>query len=219
LKITYLPTVYPQQKSDRESGSASRMRTITREAAHKGIWDVVLAKEVKELFDEKASDWSTTRNVPSRGVPVEDALERGRVYGERVVDLGAGTGLATQILINKFKNVVALDISKEMIRNSVISKTPQICADGYSLPFPNNSVDVFLAMNMILFPDEIERCLKNEGFLVWISSRGPETPIYLPPEEVIDLMSVNSGVSWSGVSAHALEGTWLVAKRSVTMQR
>ena len=132
------------------------------------------------------------------------------------MDLGAGTGLATQILINKFESVVALDISKEMIKNSVVLGTPQVCADGSRLPFASNSIDVFLAMNMILFPQEIERCLKAEGFLVWISSRGSDTPIYLPPEEVVDLMSANSEFSWSGVSAHALEGSWLVARRKIT---
>ena len=138
MKITYLPTVHPQQKSDRASGSDSRMRNITRQAAHEGIWNLSLAKEVKDLFDEKASEWSATRNIPSRGVPVQDALERGQVKGKRVVDLGAGTGLATQILRNKFENVIAVDISQEMIVNSVASRTSQICADGFSLPFPNN---------------------------------------------------------------------------------
>jgi ubiquinone/menaquinone biosynthesis C-methylase UbiE len=175
-----------------------------------------LAEEVKKLFDEKAGDWSTTRNIPTRGVPVLDALERGEVHGKRVVDLGAGTGLATQLLVNNFESVVAVDISKEMLKNSVTPETSQVCADGYCLPFASNSIDVFLVMNMILFPNEIERCLKDKGFLVWISSRGPETPIYLPPEEVIDLMSSNSEVSWFGVSSHALEGSWLVARRSIT---
>jgi len=192
------------------------MRHITRDVVYKNLWNSNLVEEVKKLFDEKASEWSTTRNIPSRGIPVLDALERGEVYGEKVVDLGAGTGLATQLLVNKFESVVALDISKEMIKNSVTPETPQVCADGGCLPFASNSIDVFLVMNMILFPNEIERCLKDEGFLVWVSSRGPETPIYLPPEEVIDLMSANSEVSWFGVSAYALEGSWLVARRSIT---
>ena len=192
------------------------MRHITRDVVYKNLWNSNLVEEVKKLFDEKASEWSTTRNIPSRGVPVLDALERGEVYGEKVVDLGAGTGLATQLLVNKFESVVALDISKEMIKNSVTPETPQVCADGCCLPFASNSIDVFLVMNMILFPNEIERCLKDEGFLVWVSSRGSETPIYLPPEEVIDLMSANSEVSWFGVSAYALEGSWLVARRSIT---
>ena len=192
------------------------MRHITRDVVYKNLWNSNLVEEVKKLFDEKASEWSTTRNIPSRGIPVLDALERGEVYGEKVVDLGAGTGLATQLLVNKFESVVALDISKEMIKNSVTPETPQVCADGCCLPFASNSIDVFLVMNMILFPNEIERCLKDEGFLVWVSSRGPETPIYLPPEEVIDLMSANSEVSWLGVSAYALEGSWLVARRSIT---
>ena len=192
------------------------MRHITRDVVYKNLWNSNLVEEVKKLFDEKASEWSTTRNIPSRGIPVLDALERGEVYGEKVVDLGAGTGLATQLLVNKFESVVALDISKEMIKNSVTPETPQVCADGGCLPFASNSIDVFLVMNMILFPNEIERCLKDEGFLVWVSSRGPETPIYLPPEEVIDLMSANSEVSWLGVSAYALEGSWLVARRSIT---
>ena len=192
------------------------MRHITRDVVYKNLWNSNLVEEVKKLFDEKASEWSTTRNIPSRGIPVLDALERGEVYGEKVVDLGAGTGLATQLLVNKFESVVALDISKEMIKNSVTPETPQVCADGGCLPFASNSIDVFLVMNMILFPNEIERCLKDEGFLVWVSSRGPETPIYLPPEEVIDLMSANSEVSWFGVSAYTLEGSWLVARRSIT---
>lgn len=192
------------------------MRHITRDVVYKNLWNSNLVEEVKKLFDEKASEWSTTRNIPSRGIPVLDALERGEVYGEKVVDLGAGTGLATQLLVNKFESVVALDISKEMIKNSVTPETPQVCADGCCLPFASNSIDVFLVMNMILFPNEIERCLKDEGFLVWVSSRGSETPIYLPPEEVIDLMSANSEVSWFGVSAYALEGSWLVARRSIT---
>ena len=216
MKITYLPTIHPRSKSVREPGSNSRMRHITKDVVYKNLWNSNLVEEVKKLFDEKASEWSTTRNIPSRGIPVLDALERGEVYGEKVVDLGAGTGLATQLLVNKFESVVALDISKEMIKNSVTPETPQVCADGGCLPFASNSIDVFLVMNMILFPNEIERCLKDEGFLVWVSSRGPETPIYLPPEEVIDLMSANSEVSWFGVSAYALEGSWLVARRSIT---
>ena len=216
MKITYLPTIHPRSKSVRESGSNSRMRHITRDVVYKNLWNSNLAEEVRNLFDEKASDWSTTRNVPARGVPVLDALERGGVYGKRVVDLGAGTGLATQLLVNNFESVVGLDISKEMIKNSVTTETPQVCADSDCLPFASNSIDAFLVMNMILFPNEIERCLKDEGCLVWISSRGPETPIYLPPEEVIELMSVNSEASWFGVSAYALEGSWLVARRSIT---
>ena len=216
MKITYLPTIYPFSKSVRGSGSNSRMRDITRDVVYKKLWNFDLAEEVKKLFDEKALEWSSTRNIPARGIPVLDALERGEVYGKRVVDLGAGTGLATQILVNNFESVVALDISKEMIKNSITPETPQVCADSNRLPFASNSIDVFLMMNMILFPNEIERCLKAKGFLVWISSRGPDTPIYLPPEEVIDLMSANSEFSWSGVSAHALEGSWLVARRKIT---
>ena len=216
MKITYLPTIHPRSKSVRESGSNSRMRHITRDVVYKNLWNSDLAEEVKKLFDEKADSWSTSRNVPSRGIPVLDALERGGVHGKRIVDLGAGTGLATQLLVNNYQSVVALDISKEMLKNSVTRETPQVCADGDCLPLASNSVDVFLVMNMILFPNEIERCLKDEGFLVWVSSRGKETPIYLSPEEVVDLMSANNGVSWSGISAYALEGSWLVARRSVT---
>ena len=152
MKITYLPTIHPRSKSVRDTGSNSRMRHITRDVVYKNEWDSNLAEEVKKLFDEKAADCSITRNIPARGVPVLDAFERGEVHGQRVVDLGAGTGLATQILINKFESVVALDISKEMIKNSVVLGTPQVCADGSRLPFASNSIDVFLdSLNPISF--------------------------------------------------------------------
>jgi ubiquinone/menaquinone biosynthesis C-methylase UbiE len=95
------------------------MRVITQEAARKKLWESSTTKEVKRLFDGMAGDWSETRNVPTRKIPIVDALARGGAFGNTAIDLGAGTGLATQVLAEHFKKIAAIDLSIEMLKNSV----------------------------------------------------------------------------------------------------
>ena len=189
------------------------MRVITQEAARKKLWESSTTKEVKRLFDGMAGDWSETRNVPTRKIPIVDALARGGAFGNTAIDLGAGTGLATQVLAEHFKKIAAIDLSIEMLKNSVEHRVQRVCADGAFLPLADRSVDIVLAMNMLLFPIELERCISTNGFLIWISSRGPATPIYLSPNEVIDLMSSVGKNQWQGIASNAGEGSWIVASR------
>ena len=63
------------------------MRHNTRDVVYKNEWDSNLAEEVKKLFAEKAADWSITRNIPARGVPVLDAFERGEVHGLSLIHI------------------------------------------------------------------------------------------------------------------------------------
>ncbi len=64
-------------------------------------------------------------------------------------------------------------------------------------------------VNMFLFPAEISRVLADDGVLLWVSTNGEQTPIYLPPEDVLRALPA----TWEGVTARAGWGTWLTARR------
>jgi len=62
---------------------------------------------------------------------------------------------------------------------------------------------------MFLFPTEVARVLADGGVLLWVSTNGDATPIYLSPADVLKALPGD----WRGVSAQAGWGTWLTARR------
>jgi hypothetical protein len=65
-------------------------------------------------------------------------------------------------------------------------------------------------INMILFPDEVDRILRPNGRVVWINTLGDQTPIHLPPDDVATALPGD----WDGVTARAGVGLWAVFRRS-----
>ena len=63
---------------------------------------------------------------------------------------------------------------------------------------------------MFLFPAEVERVVAPHGVVVWVNSRGPETPIHLTAHEVDEAL----GHGWDGVASQAGWGTWSVHWRT-----
>ena len=78
--------------------------------------------------------------------------------------------------------------------------------DGSRLPLADRSIDALILVNMFLFPAEVDRVLAATGVVVWVNSRGPETPIHLTADEVDQALPGR----WDGVSSSAGWGTWSV---------
>ena len=132
--------------------------------------------------------------------------------GDAVVDVGCGTGLAGVALRRRAAVAVdGLDISPEMLA-LVPDGTIPVLGDGSRLALPDGSVDALLLINMFLFPAEADRVVSPDGVVVWVSSRGPETPIYLAADEVDRALPGD----WDGVAATAGYGTWSVHWRRST---
>jgi hypothetical protein len=82
-------------------------------------------------------------------------------------------------------------------------------SDASALPIRSRSASVVALVNMFLFPGEIARTLADDGVLLWVSTNGDQTPIYLPPADVLDALPG----AWDGTTAEAGWGTWLTARR------
>lgn len=186
------------------------MRLVTVETASSpDAWTPEKASQVAELFDSLAPEWHT-RDVRGRLEPVEDAFARGGQIPRGVcLEIGSGIGIITPWLAERFEHVLALELSIEMLKLAPPDVGLRVHGDASVLPLPDASVDCVVLMNSFLFVPELHRVLRPEGAVVWISSRGPGTPIYLPAEDVDEAL----GTDWDGVASAAGEGTWSVFRR------
>ena len=196
-------------------GSDHPMRQVTRAVAFEPDgWTPERQQQVQELFDGLAEEWNT-RDVPGREAPLLDAFERGldaapELAHHLAVELGAGTGLFSRELAARFPEVVAVDIAYEMLRRAPEGPAHRVQGDGSVLPFADGSVDALVLVNMFLFPAEVERVVAPDGVVVWVNSRGTETPIHLTAHEVDEAL----GGRWDGVASEAGWGTWSVHRRA-----
>lgn len=104
---------------------------------------------------------------------------------DTVLDAGAGTGVSTQVFAEEATRTMALDISREMLRE--IESAPRIEADFDHLPFADGSVDgVAFTASLFLVPDpavavrEAARVLRPGGVvgavapLGWVTDDGTD---------------------------------------------
>jgi predicted TPR repeat methyltransferase len=188
------------------------MRKVTEAAAFDdGSWTAARAGEVEALFDGLAPDWNTRIAVdPLRFAPIDDAFARGGVTPTGIwLDVGCGTAVTTHRLGAHVDRIVGFDLSREMLRQAP-EGTAVAQADSAALPVPSGCAAVIVLMNAFLFPAEMDRVLAADGVLLWISARGDDTPIYLPPPDALQALPGR----WSGVWAEAGNGTWAAFRRA-----
>ena len=190
-------------------GSDHPMRTVTRQIGGGDGWSPERATFVAGVFDELSVGWHADHSSDVRMAPLEDALERGDLGSGRLVEIGCGTGVGTERIAARRPVSAAMDLSPRMLALADRNLAPFVRADAAALPLAAGSVDVMVLVNMFLFAQEYARVLAPEGQFVWISTMGDETPIYLPPEEVMDLLPGR----WTATGSYAGTGLWLVARR------
>jgi SAM-dependent methyltransferase len=192
------------------AGPDHPMRRLTRANAFGEAWTDDDAARVQEIFDGMAAAWSADHVDPVKAAPVEDALDRSDVplLGSWL-EVGSGTGAGAQVLAPRVGSLVCTDLAEQMLLHAP-DLAPRVRADASRLPFPDDSFDAVLLINMLLFPAEVDRLLRVDGVVVWVNTLGDQTPIHLPPTDVLDALPG----AWSGVTAQAGTGFWVTARRS-----
>jgi ubiquinone/menaquinone biosynthesis C-methylase UbiE len=144
------------------------------------------------MFDAIASRWDTLRS-PERTIAFEAGLDLVPEAPRRALDLGTGTGDAAFIVARRWPEteVLGLDLSERMLEEARAKTPPELsgrirfeAADARRLPVPDKWADLVGLNNMIPFFDELARVTAPGGHLVVAFSRGPDTPIYVPPERL-----------------------------------
>ncbi len=185
------------------------MQRVTWQAAFEPeTWTRDRAEKVAALFDSMAPTWNARQQYVNRYDALLDALARGNANRGRCLEVGSGTGLVTPMLADVFPSVISVDLSAEML--AVAPTGVLVQADAASLPFRAGSFACIVLVNALLFPAEVDRVLADGGTVVWVSTRGTETPIYLAPDDVPAALPGG----WRGVASEAGPGTWAVVARA-----
>lgn len=210
MSLEQLADAEDVQEPEPFAGPDNPMRKVTRQVAFEAGWSGGRAKKVAELFDGMADGWGATHGDPVRLAPVRDGLRRGGFdLAGRWLELGSGTGSGTRVLAESVDRLIATDLSAGMLANAPADVAPRVQADASALPFTDDRFDNILMVNMLLFPDEVDRVLAPAGRLLWVNTLGDQTPIHLPPE---DLVAALPG-EWSGVTARSGTGFWVSVGR------
>ncbi len=192
------------------AGPDHPMRRLTRAMAFGEPWTSDDAARVTSVFDGLAPGWTEDHVDPVKATTVSDALARGDVpLDGDWLEVGSGTGAGARVLDGQVGTLVCCDLSFVMLQHAP-DLAPRAQADAAALPFAHDAVDAVLLINMLLFPTEIDRVLRAHGVVVWINTLGDQTPIHLPPTDVLAALPG----SWTGTTAHAGTGFWLTARRS-----
>lgn len=206
--VEYLDPVRPLEVVDPRNADHP-MRLVTDEMATGAAFTTEHAAQVQALFDDMSDGWHA-HDVPERLVALEDALERVTLPAGRLVELGAGTGIGTKVISRRRPVDVAIDLSAGMLAQAPAGLAPWVRADASRLPLPDDAADAFVLLNMLLFPDEIDRVLAPGGLLLWVNTVGESTPIHLTAEAVVAALPGQ----WHATASRAGSGTWCAVRRA-----
>lgn len=177
--------------------SAHPMRKVTELIAQNDSgWTQEVSDEVAELFGSRASEWNLTRHEYTKD-PIRDALARANLKDtQTALEIGCGTGIYTSTIKETFDRVISIDLTFNMLKECSNKNGFYIQADSMRMPFRDNSISAVVLINCFLFKTEVLRVLKANGKILWISTSGESTPIYLSPEQ-LDEMFPNSTIRTS----------------------
>ncbi len=109
----------------------------------------------------------------------------GEINGKKILDVGAGTGRFALILFNAGAQVVALDVSSEMLKMlaNKNKKIEIVVGEAENLPFEEDYFDFVVATflvvhlkNLTAFFDEVYRVLKDGGRFIVTNINQKEAP-------------------------------------------
>ncbi len=157
--------------------------------------DDALVAEIRAAYAGSAQGWACG---PERLYQImADALvagATGALTGRRVLDLGAGTGVASRALQAVGATPVGLDLAVEMLAHDREQRPPGVAGDAQQLPFRDDGFDaVVAAFSLNHVPDllgalaECRRVLRGHGLLLASTFRtGDDHPAKAVVEGVLE---------------------------------
>jgi SAM-dependent methyltransferase len=152
-------------------------------------------------FSSSAADYAATMAPAIEPMAAEVVRRAALLPGERVVDLGSGTGTAARLALGEGRTVIGIDAAMGMldIARRQVANARFIEADFGAIPLPDGDVDVVLAVHALLFADDRVAALREwrrvacPGGRLSLSVPGPGDVV---PIAVLGPVYSRYGLSW-----------------------
>jgi len=208
MPVRWLPSQSMTWVDDSLKGSDHRNRALLSRILSQDT-DVAAWEGLRNDYESQSSTWRFwTQTQLHYLVPLVEALHY-RPVGEQVLEVGAGTGEASEVVARRAGRFVASDISEGMIREHV-HKLSRLVADVRALPFADGAFDTIVGLNCVPGYVEFNRVLSESGALLLVESFADHTPLHVPPE----VTSASLGAGWEVTAAKAGAGQWVWATRA-----
>lgn len=157
-------------------------------------------------YERQAAEWSAwAETQPAYLRSVVEGLEHCPRSG-LTLEVGAGTGQATELLSQVCERVVTSDLNLAMMALTPPGPAPRLVCDVRRLPIRDASVDLVVGLNAVPHLGEFVRVLRPGGRILWCSSFGPHTPLYVEPDRLLAQLDP----TWRGIAGRAGSGDWFV---------
>lgn len=136
-----------------------------------------------QSFDRVADHYDASRGGLRRGRQIAEVIEPW-IVGDRVVELGIGTGVVAAALEELGHHVVGVDLSADMMRAAVDRLGARVArADVDTLPLADDSIDTAVFVWVLQLVDDITatlseaaRVVRPGGRVVVVSADGDSHP-------------------------------------------
>jgi SAM-dependent methyltransferase len=170
--------------------------------------DAEAYKALAVAYDEMAPEWTEwVQTQPWYATPVAVGMGHARPV-PWLLEVGCGTGQATAVLSGVGPAVVATDVNASMLHGAPpLARTHYVLADVRRLPFATGRVPLIVSLNGVPHVPEFRRVIAPGGQILWCTSFGDGTPLYVPPDRFADML----GPAWTVEAGQAGHGDWLLA--------
>lgn len=207
--VWYSPTMVPKSAPTKLGGpehpSREALRRVLERPGDQSAWDKLAA-----AYEAMATIWTDWAAGEAEYVdPVRAALPHTRP-ASWVLEVSCGTGQASEVLDGHAGAVLATDVNRSMLTDApTLPHTTYAVADVRALPVRSGCVPLLVGLNAVPHIAEFTRVLAADGQLLWCTSFGPDTPLYIPPDELLGLF----GPGFLGAAGRAGHGEWLLLTR------
>lgn len=148
--------------------------------------------------------------------------------GDRVLDLGCGTGESTRELPREVGSIHGIDLSREQLRTTAgkqdLERASFVVGDAASLPYQNETFDVVSSVGSIQhFPDlrgamrEAHRVAVPGGHLFVVGPKRPDSRIGRPVADALmhfleaeEMRRVLRDAGWNEIEVHRVHMDYLL---------
>ncbi|WP_255490103.1 bifunctional 2-polyprenyl-6-hydroxyphenol methylase/3-demethylubiquinol 3-O-methyltransferase UbiG [Bdellovibrio sp. KM01] len=127
-----------------------------------------------ELYHELAKEWYSSNRGPMALLRLETKSQLAWILGEirkyigfhaEILDVGSGAGFFSNAAAQAGHDVTGLDISRTSLRVAelmdVTGRVKYVEGDAYRMPFPNESFDVVVAMDLFEHVSDPEKIISE----------------------------------------------------------